>query len=171
LAEGGFFEQAQVFGKGPVAVCAVGVSSAATHSLREGGGIYQGLQLEIAAVMPAALATGLFVSLATFQAPDGLTGSSGEPSNAYINTDLVDIPCMNAPISDARIEALELKALQEIEASSLRHVLLNAWYPQIEDGAANGWRCVVDGVTYDLLGSESDSQGTQTRIELKLASI
>jgi hypothetical protein len=134
--------------------------------------MYQGLALEIAAVMPQALATGLFVSLATFQAPDGLSGPSGAPSNTFADVaDLVDIPCMNAPVSEIRIQALELKALQEIDSVSLRHVLLNAWYPQIEDGAANGWRCIVDGVTYDLMGAESDSQGTQTRLELRLASI
>lgn len=134
--------------------------------------MYQGLQLEIAAVMPQAVSTGLFVSLATFQAPDGFSRLSGAPSNTFANVNgLVDIPCMNAPISDIRIQALELAKLQEIEASSLRHVLLNAWYPQIEDGAANGWRVVVDGIVYDLMGSESDSQGTQTRIEIKLASI
>jgi len=122
--------------------------------------------------MPQALATGLFVSLATFQAPDGLSGPSGAPSNTFADVDgLVDIPCMNAPVSEIRIQALELAKLQEIEASSLRHVLLNAWYPQVEDGAANGWQVIVDGVVYDLMGAESDSQGTQTRMEIKLASI
>lgn len=133
--------------------------------------MYQGLALEISRVMAQAVDTGLFVSLCTFQEP-GLAGPSGAPSNTFTNVDpLVNIPCMNAPVSDVRIQALELKALQEIEESSLRHVLLNGWYPQIEDGVANGWRCIVDGVVYDLMGAESDSQGTQTRLELKLASI
>jgi hypothetical protein len=129
--------------------------------------------------MPLALATGLFVSLATIQAPDGLSGPSGAASNTYVNVNppLVDIPCMDAPTSDVKIQANTVEQLQELESYELRHVLLNGWYPQLENGVGNGWRCVItDSVSglvnnFQIMGAEADSQNQMTRLELKLATI
>lgn len=129
----------------------------------------QELLYEVEAVMPAALATGLFVSLATFQAPTGDVGPSGAPLNTFADVaGLVNIPCIAAPTSDASVQANELKSLEDVMAAALLHVLLNDWYPQIENGVAVGWRVVIDGIVFDLLGAESDSQGQQTRIEVKV---
>lgn len=131
----------------------------------------QSIVYELAAVMPAAVATGLFVSLATFQQPDGNFGPSGAPSGVYIDVvGLVAIPCMDSVLSDASIQATEVKGLQDIMSQGLRHMLLNGYYPEATpDGQIPSyWRAIVDGVTYDILGVEHDSQQQMTRLELQL---
>lgn len=133
--------------------------------------MYQGLTQELAMVMPNAVATGLFVSLFTALMPDGGLGPSGAPDNNYIPvTTLTNIPCTAPPPSEARIQSTELKGLEEILASGLKHVLLSGYYPALETANASGWQCLIDGVTYDVIGGESDSQKTQTRMEVRLAS-
>ncbi len=133
----------------------------------------QSLLYEINAVMPEAINTGLFISLCTFQAPDGLVNPDGTASNGYADVDgLVNIPCMDSVPSIARVQATEVKDLEEIMSKAYRHVLLNDYYPTIAiGGVGNGWRAIVDGVTYDLLGAENDSQNQQTRIELELVTV
>lgn len=134
--------------------------------------MYQGLAYDIDAVMPAAVATGLFISRLTFQAPDGNFTTSGAPSGAYANVPgLVNIQCMDAPMSEARIQATETKELDDILSKRLRHVALDGSYPAAYDAADLGWRAIVDGVTYDVLGVEPDSQRTQTRVSLQIASV
>jgi hypothetical protein len=127
---------------------------------------------DIAAVMPIALATGLFVSLCTIQQPDGNINPDGTPSNSFANVSgLVNIPCMDAVLSENNIQATEAKELAEILAKTLRHVLLNGFYPTVLSGVGKGWRAVVDGVTYDLLGAEPDSQSQMVRLKLQLATV
>ncbi len=122
---------------------------------------------DLAQVMAAAIATGLFVSLASFTAPPTAQGPTGNPVGDYTPiAGLQDISCMDAPESLGRPSVDEAKKLENIEASRLRHVLLNACYPQLRTGAELAWRCTVDGVLYDLLGAEQDSQSTQTRCKL-----
>lgn len=130
---------------------------------------------EIQQVMPIALDTGLFISLCTIQAPDLTLGASGAPSGTYADVaGLVNLPCMSAPPSLARLAAGEAKSAGDIESRGLRHVLLNGYYADLapeQNWGAVGWRAIVDGITYDLLGAESDSQRTQTRLELALVSL
>ena len=141
--------------------------------------MYQGLSYEISRVMQEAVNTGLFDYVATFQAPDGNYVGSGQASGNYVNVaGLVAIPCMNAPISDTRIQATEVKELEETEALSIRHVLLDSYYPAIPAADPQGWVVFLapatnpsSGITYDLLGAESDSQDTQTRVHLRTATI
>ena len=132
----------------------------------------QSLQYEFVAVMPAALATGTFVSLCSIESPDGNLGPSGAPSGNFLPVaGLQNIPCKAQPPSEARIQATEMKALAEIMAQAPMHVLLNAWYPQIENGVAAGWRCIIDGIVLDILGAESDSQGQMTRMQVRVAQV
>lgn len=132
----------------------------------------QGLAYEILSVMPAAYATGLFVSLATLTAPPTTQGSTGNPSGSWTPiAGLTNIPCMDEPPSMARVQATEVKAVLEIMSSGMRHVLLNQCFVDALNWSAKGYRCVVDGVTYDLLGAENDSQLTQTRLDLRLVTI
>jgi hypothetical protein len=137
---------------------------------------FQGLAYEIAAVMPAAIATGLFASLCTIQQLTGAYGPSGAPVQTWENVaGLVNIPCMDEPPSEGRIQATEVKDLAEIMSLNLRHILLSGYFGQLFDNT--GWRAVIteaDGVTvnnYDILGAESDSQGTMTRLEVRIAEI
>jgi hypothetical protein len=78
---------------------------------------------------------------------------------------------MNAPLSSERITATEVRELEEIMSQSMRHVLLDGYFPQIEGGQTNGWRVIVDGDTFDLMGVESDSQRTMTRLHIRRVSI
>ena len=132
----------------------------------------QSLQFDVAAVMPLAVATGLFVSLCTLQAPTGGKTPDGLPDNTFANVaGLINIPCMAAVLAPGSIEATEVKELEDILAKSFRHITLNGYYPQVIDGAALGWRVTVDGVVMDLLGAEQDSQNTQTRLKCQLATL
>ncbi len=131
----------------------------------------QSLQPAIDNVMRAALATGLFVSRATFQA---LTQQvvGGLPQDVYTNVPgMVNVRCMDAPLAPGTISALEAKALAEIESKGIRHVALDGYYPAVITGWPAGWLCIVDGVQYDILGAEADSQTTQTRVKLQLATV
>ncbi len=132
----------------------------------------QNLSYEIAAVMPAARATGLFVSLCTFEVPDGTLGASGAPSGPYTPVaGLVAIPCMDAPqpANEIKVGSLESRMAAQVTDIASRHVLLDDYYPTVITLWRTGLRAIVDGVTYDVCGAECDSQRTQVRMELKLA--
>ena len=132
----------------------------------------------VANVMGAAIATGLFVSLATFQAPSQDFDAAGAWDGTWTNIDgLVNIPCTAPPISEVRVSATEARELQQIVASEFHHVLLDAWYPQLDegwrgDGTPQGaWRVLIDGTAYEIAGVESDSQGTQTRVTARISTL
>jgi hypothetical protein len=139
--------------------------------------MYQQMSYDIAAVMPAALATGLFVSLVTMQQPTGAQTTSGAPllsggdsGDGWNNVaGMVNIPAMNAPESDARIRADQTKSIEMVEGIQLRHMLLGGYYPAIEENG--NWRAMVDGIAYDVRGVESDSQSQMTRLKLQISSI
>ena len=138
----------------------------------------QTMAFAVSAVMATAEATGLFVSLATFQSLDSAQGPTGNPAGTYTNVvGLVNIPCMDAPLAPGTISALEAKALQEIESKGIRHVALNGFYPEVIAGWPEGWRCLVTKIatgvttTYDLIGAEPDSQASQTRVKLQLVTV
>ncbi len=132
----------------------------------------------IAQVMPAAIATGLFVSLATFQSPSQDFDSAGAWDGTWANiAGLVSIPCTAPPVSDSRISATENRELSEIVASEWLHVLLDDYYPTLNDGwrgdgtPQGAWRMLIDGTAYEIQGVESDSQMTQTRVTARITTI
>lgn len=132
----------------------------------------QSIAVDVADVMVEAIASGLYVSLLTFQSMDGGQGPTGNPPGTYSDVaGLVNIPCMDAPLSPGTISALEAKALADIEAKGIRHVSLNGYYPAAVTGWMAGWRAMVDGFTYEVFGVEADSQTTQTRVKLQLVTI
>lgn len=139
--------------------------------------MYQGNGYDLAAVMPEALETGLFVSLCTFRAPTGkLTGAgspdltSGPNGDGYVDVSgYVNIQCMSAPTSNIRISADERKTATETESSNSGHVLLAGYYPLVAQNTQ--WQAVIDGVTFDVLGAESDSQMQMTRVKVQIASV
>lgn len=132
----------------------------------------QSIQAEIANFMPTAFASGLFVSLATLQAQSTTQGPTGNPLNVYTNVaGVINIPCMDAPPSIARVNATELKDVEEIMSKGMRHVLLNQCFVDASKWSGLGYRVIVDGILYDLLGAENDSQLTQTRLDMQLVTI
>ena len=132
----------------------------------------QGLSYEIASVIGEAYDTGLFTSLFTAQQPSGNLGPSGAPDGTWVAiAGLSNIPCMNAPVSETRIEATDVKSLQEILSTQVRHVLLYGYYPSLATGSENNWNALIDGVAWDILGAEPDSQKTMTRAHVRIAEI
>jgi len=127
--------------------------------------------------MAEAVATGLFVSLFTAQEPVPTIGPTGAVEFDYTNVaGLIDIPCMSAPTSTGDLQATEVRALTDITASELHHVLLNAWYPQLDQGwrgensdGKGAWIALIDGYQYEINGVEADSQSQMTRVRVKLA--
>lgn len=130
------------------------------------------LQAQVQGIMPLAIARGLFVSLCTAQAPTGGKSADGQPDNTFANVSgLVNIPCIDAVMSTGAIAATEVKGLEDIESKAFRHVTLNGYYPQFIVGQPQGWRVIVDGIVYDLMGAEQDSMTTQTRLHLELVTL
>ena len=123
----------------------------------------QDLQFDIDSVMTEAVATGRFVSLCTLQAPSGVFTASGAPDGVYVPVDgLVDLPCTAPPLASG-----ETRTLQDIEALDHNTVLLEGYFPTIDEGWRNGWQAVVDGVAYILFGVRGDSQSQMTELTVK----
>jgi hypothetical protein len=129
----------------------------------------QGFQNAIAQVMPTARLTGLFSSLATFYQPVKTQGPTGNYLGTYTAvSSMTNIPCMDAPESTGRLMATEVKTDPNVLSEWFRHVLLDRYYSFAGNAATPlGWQVDVDGTRYDLLGAESDSQRTQTRLRLQ----
>lgn len=125
----------------------------------------QSIEPSIEAVMPELRRSGLLSSLCTITTPPGTFDAGGAPDPNAAYQDLaghVNIPCMKAPI-----DASETKTLDEILSRNLSRMLLNDYYPEI---IAN-YRAVVDGVDYDVLGVEHDSQHRMTRLTVSKVAI
>jgi hypothetical protein len=134
----------------------------------------QSSTIDFGALVQAVYDAGLMQSTCTVQAPSGNLGASGAPDNTYVDVaGLVNIACMNAPESVGNIAATEVKNIAEIMSISLRHVLLNGYFSQLDgqNWGEVGWHAIVDGIDYDILGAERDSQFSQTRLKLRLVSI
>jgi hypothetical protein len=131
--------------------------------------MYQGFADNYPQLVTEVIAAGLDVSLCTIQQSVVAQDADGAPQYTPPTNvaGLINIPCMNAPLSADAVQATEVRDLEEIQSKGLRHVLLMGYYPQI---TADLW-ALVDGVTYDIMGVESDSQTSQTRLKLQLASV
>lgn len=139
----------------------------------------QGFTSELLAVMPAVLATGLLSALCTIQRQNGTYSDSGQPD--LTETGFANLPghinlaCMSAVPSVARVQATEVKQLRDILAKQFRHTLLKGYYPDIEQDDIAVITLVGPSapapIRFDILGVESDSQQNMTRLELELATI
>lgn len=131
-----------------------------------------GIQQNVKQVMPQATSEGTFVSLCTIQQPDNVFTDSGFPSGTFVNiAGLVNIPCMKAPLSMLRIGATEIKRVDSIESLEPSHVLLNAYYPAIPQVTPTrpSLRAIVDGINYEVMGVEHDSQLQMSRLTVRVA--
>lgn len=125
----------------------------------------------IAKVMPAVRATGLQISLATFQAPSADL-STGFPLDVWIDVPgLIGIHCQLGPETDMSVVANEQRTQPMVTSTNLHRLELDDYYPTIEAGWRNGWRAVVDGTAYDISGVENDSQKQVTRLCVRSVSI
>jgi hypothetical protein len=131
----------------------------------------QGLSYELEGVMPAAVATGLFVSVASFfdriggdtpqQDSMGQLDQTLEPV-----TGLQNIQCMFAVQMPLKPDAAGGdRTPQTAIEKSQRHLLLNKYYA----GILQRYLVNVDGDLYEITPGavEHDSQYTQTRLAVR----
>lgn len=131
-----------------------------------------GLNYAIAGIPTAIYAAGLFPSLATLQAPSATPGPTGNPVNAFTDVSgLINLPCQDAPPSVARVAATEVKAVAEIMSKGMRHVTLMGYFEDARDWSSYGYRAVIDGVIFDLIGAEGSSLDMQTRMDLQIVTV
>jgi len=124
----------------------------------------------VAQVIPKVQASGLLVSTCVIQSPSGPVTAYNQPAGTF--TTVLTLACQDAPLGfGSGIDAGETKQLQDTLAGGYRHVFIAGYYPQIPTGTGSGWRAVIDGTVFDLLGAENDSQRTQTRLRLQLVTI
>lgn len=145
------------------------------------------MQAAIKNVVRATLRAHLYASLCTFESPDGFDAAGAPIPNVYTPiSGLENLTCMSSVPSQARIQATEVRAMNEITASELHHVLLPAYYPSLD----NGWRgdgspagqwvinlgdnvggVLTNGVIYQIMGVEFDSQNQMTRVSMRLGTL
>ena len=131
-----------------------------------------GIQQNVKRVMSEAIKEGTFVSLCTIKQPDNVFTDSGFPSGNFVNmAGLVNIPCMKAPQSMLRIGANEVKAVVGNESIEPSHVLLNGYYPAIPQvtNSRPALQAIVDGIAYEVMGVEHDSQFQMSRLTVRVA--
>lgn len=129
--------------------------------------------IDVSSVMPLARATGLFVSLATIKQASNSQDSLGQvnltPTGFTTIAGCADIPCMRAPYAVNNPDADEQESPTMVAAFNPFHVLLNDYFPQIPEAEASTGEliAIIDGVQHQIVGVESDSQFTQTRLKCK----
>ena len=114
-------------------------------------------------------AAGLFSSTCTIQNPPATVDAQGNqdlnPLNYTNATGLVAIKCMAAPLVIERPDAQDENAMAVYtKMRDQRRVLLNGHYPQITQKQ----QALIDGLYYDILAVESDSQGITTRLAVQV---
>lgn len=119
---------------------------------------------------------GLYSSKCTVQQATNATDALGQvdlTDTGFVNiAGVVNVGCMRAPNSMARIVAGTTDTATLSEAFNLFHVLLDDYYPQIPEAVQgrSELRCIIDGVVHEVLGVEASSQRTsarQTRLECR----
>lgn len=133
------------------------------------------IQADVQQAATVVFDSGLLVASCTIQVPLGGQTASGAPNNQWTPvTGLEDLACMCSVPSANAVQATEFKALAEIMAKSVRHVLLGGYYPNLkrlkQAGQVQALLTLPDGnsYAYEVLGAEDDSQGTMTRFECQL---
>lgn len=132
----------------------------------------QSLQPALDAVMPAARATGLFSSLATFQVPSGGLTDTGFPDGSYTDVaGLIDIACQVSSSRFDRAAGTTNKSLATQQAMGSDYIMLSDYYPDAETVWRNGGRVVIDGAIFpneDIMTVDSDSQHRHTSMLIRM---
>lgn len=113
-------------------------------------------------------AAGLFSSLCTISNKSGALDAAGQPdmtgAGATPVTGLINIPCQASPEVLTRPDITdERKLILDTLARRTRHVLLDGHFPQITQAQM----ATIDGIDYDIMSAESDSQEITTRMAVQ----
>lgn len=137
----------------------------------------QSLSYEYTQVMPQVVQVGLLVSLCTIQqrattGTEPVTNSVGQVDLSgadYTNVPgLMNIPCMLAVLRPFRADITAVvRRPEQWDTLADKLVTLNGYYPAI----LQRHLAVVDGITYEIMAVESDSQQQVTRLAVRLYSL
>lgn len=127
----------------------------------------QGLYAQPSDAINAAIDSGLLVSTCDIQQRTGAIDAMGQPDL----TDWVDvagltgISCMIAPLLDSRPSPGDsIRTSQQYDFKNQFHVLLAGYFT----GILQAYTAVIDGVRYQVMTSEPDSQATMTRLAVRI---
>lgn len=134
----------------------------------------EGEEITVAGTVQRCAFEGLSGSMQpTFAATPGNITYDGLGALAWVceSAAMTNIPCTAPPMSSVRLQATEVRAMDDIQSFAPRHVLLNGFFPQIQQGVASGWIATIDGQVYTLLGAENDSQSQMTRLAVRFGAV
>lgn len=126
----------------------------------------QSLSYEFGQVMPAVAAEGLFNSLCTIKQRSNTVSALGQTNMTSYEpiADLTDIACRFAPQAPgAPPQSDTTRMQQQFDTRSLFHVLLDGYFPAIEQQfLAN-----INGIDYEIMSVEGDSNFEMTRLAVR----
>lgn len=125
--------------------------------------MFQGITYDLAQPMKEARALGLFTSLCTISRLTGAIDNLGQVaySTAAPVAGLTNIPCQISVQRDyTPNQSGVIRQPEGFDTISERHVLLNNYYPGIQQSDL----ATVDGVAYEIMAVEADSQKKMTRL-------
>ncbi len=127
----------------------------------------QSNNLELSSVLDVVRANGLFVSLVTIRQPPAvllpLNQVDLDPAAFTPVAGLENLRCMKSPLQYGIPREYERRRVNYIEESEHYHVLIDGYYPAIQQRQ----QALVDGLPYDILTVESDSQRVMTRLAIQ----
>lgn len=126
----------------------------------------QSIGINAADTLNAVITAGFAQSLCSINAPSQEPDAIGQVdlSDFSPRDGLQNLPCMKAVLIDTRPNpGLEQKREADIAGLEIWHILLMGYYPAINKRD----QAVVDGVAYDILTVESDSQSIMTRLAVR----
>jgi len=109
--------------------------------------------------------SGLLTSLCTISRSPEVSNDAGAPYPLAPYEQLdghVDIECIKASLADS-----EEKATPEVLTRNLWQTILAGYFPEITTRD----RATVDGITYDIVGVDADSQRVMTRLTLQRSQV
>lgn len=140
----------------------------------------QGVTLDLSRAIKTVKAAGLMQFVCTIKKPptvrDAVGRRSADPADWIPLADHIDLVAFASPAIIPRVTASkENKMADWIGEKSELHVILDAFYPLIEQSYRATLSFTVNAVTYtkdfDILGVEGDSQHTYTRMAVQVYQI
>lgn len=151
------------------------------HAHYEIGGEMKQSAAGIAGVMAEVIATGLLSSLCTITVPP--TDEASFDAGGALKPDAVwpvlaghsNIRCTAPPMqTNDTLWATRIKMVEQDQSKNARHVLLEGYYPALlptSAGVVPTLRATIDGVVYEVMNGESDSQHQMIRLAIQLVTI
>ncbi len=133
--------------------------------------MYEGLDYDLAEIMPMVVDSGVMKFYCNIMQPDGIFDTGGAPSGNYIPVaGLQGIIAMRGPMSMGKFGGSEQDSIERQQTTQPWHVLLDSYYPTLDghtEYQAKIWPItgtVADAIDHKIISIESGSQNIMTRI-------